>query len=77
MTWPAVYCLRAAGGNGQQADEDDSVQALKDVAFEFQPGEVLGIIGRNGAGKSTILRILGCISAPTENRVEVTRSTGV
>ena len=29
--------------------------ALKNVSFTVRPGEVLGIIGRNGAGKSTIL----------------------
>ena len=32
--------------------------ALKDVSFTVRPGEVLGIIGRNGAGKSTI-----CVSS--------------
>ena len=30
--------------------------ALKNVSFTVRPGEVLGIIGRNGAGKSTIFR---------------------
>ena len=38
------------------ADADDRRRnrfwALKDVTFEVQPGEVLGIIGRNGAGKA-------------------------
>ena len=32
--------------------------ALKDVSFTVRPGEVLGIIGRNGAGKSTILKVI-------------------
>ena len=31
--------------------------ALKDVSFEFNPGEVVGIIGRNGAGNSTLLKV--------------------
>lgn len=43
--------------------------ALKDVSFEIKKGERVGIIGRNGAGKSTILKILSRITEPTEGRV--------
>src|SRR4029077_14789638 len=43
--------------------------ALKNVSFEVQRGEVLGIIGRNVAGKSTLLKILSRITEPTEGRV--------
>lgn len=39
--------------------------ALRDISFEVRAGEGLGIIGRNGAGKSTILKILTRIIAPT------------
>jgi lipopolysaccharide transport system ATP-binding protein len=45
--------------------------ALKDVSFEVRPGETLGIIGRNGAGKSTTLKILTRILKPTLGRSEV------
>ena len=45
--------------------------ALKDVSFSVRPGEVLGIIGRNGAGKSTILKVISGILKPTEGAVEV------
>ena len=38
--------------------ENGDFQALKDVSFEVHKGEVLGIIGRNGSGKSTILRVI-------------------
>jgi len=37
--------------------------ALRDVSFEVQPGEALGIVGHNGAGKSTILKLLSGITA--------------
>src|SRR5207253_10810465 len=35
------------------------------------PGEVLGIIGRNGAGKSTVLKILSRITEPTTGRIRI------
>jgi lipopolysaccharide transport system ATP-binding protein len=57
---------------GQQVVQGDEVEefwALKDVSFEVKQGEVLGIIGRNGAGKSTVLKILSRITEPTNGRV--------
>ena len=44
---------------------------LDDVSFEIFPGEFVGIMGRNGAGKSTILKIISGIYAPTKGRVVV------
>jgi lipopolysaccharide transport system ATP-binding protein len=48
-----------------------TIWALQDVSFEVRHGEVIGIIGRNGAGKSTMLKILSHITAPTRGRVEL------
>lgn len=45
--------------------------ALRDVSFTVDQGEVLGIIGRNGAGKSTVLKILSRVTAPTSGRIKV------
>jgi ABC-type polysaccharide/polyol phosphate transport system ATPase subunit len=45
--------------------------ALRHVDLEVAPGEAVGVIGRNGAGKSTMLRILAGITAPTEGSVTV------
>ena len=44
--------------------------ALRDINFEVNKGEVVGIIGRNGAGKSTILKIISGIMKPTTGNVE-------
>lgn len=45
--------------------------ALRNVSFEVFQGEILGIIGKNGSGKSTILKILSGITPPTEGVVEI------
>ncbi len=44
--------------------------ALKDASFELKKGEILGLIGENGAGKSTIIKILSGLIEPTSGRVE-------
>ena len=43
--------------------------ALSDVSFSVQKGETLGLIGHNGAGKSTMLKIISGILKPTEGKV--------
>ncbi len=45
--------------------------ALEDISVELHKGEALGIIGRNGAGKSTILGLLAGIMQPTSGRLTV------
>ena len=48
-----------------------TVEALKNVSFEIPHGTVLGVIGQNGAGKSSLLRTLAGIMPPTAGRIEV------
>lgn len=43
--------------------------ALSDISFEIKKGETVGIIGTNGAGKSTILKIITGVLSPTSGRV--------
>jgi lipopolysaccharide transport system ATP-binding protein len=45
--------------------------ALRDVSFEVAEGESLGIVGHNGAGKTTILKLLSRISAPTSGEIRI------
>ncbi len=40
--------------------------ALKDVSFQVKQGEALGIIGKNGSVKSTLLKIISRIVSPTK-----------
>ena len=45
--------------------------AVRGVDLAVEPGETLGVLGRNGSGKSTMLRMLAGVTAPTEGRVRV------
>ena len=45
--------------------------ALREVSFEVGRGEALGIIGRNGAGKSTVLKLLSNITLPTFGEIRI------
>ena len=47
----------------------DEFWAVRDVTFEVTRGETLGIIGHNGAGKSTILKLLSNVTAPTSGEI--------
>lgn len=52
------------------------IWALKSVNIDVRQGEVLGIVGRNGAGKTTMLKILSRITDPTEGEVELRGRVG-
>src|SRR5271166_7124643 len=47
------------------------VTALSDVSLDVLVGEIHALLGENGAGKSTILKILNGVHAPTAGRIEV------
>jgi lipopolysaccharide transport system ATP-binding protein len=62
--------LKRLRGQGDHADKG-MLWALRGVEFSIPPGEIVGIIGRNGAGKSTMLKILSRITEPTTGRIEL------
>jgi len=57
--------------NKENTLDDREFWALSDINFEVKRGEAIGIIGSNGAGKSTILKILSGIIKPTKGSVQV------
>lgn len=46
-----------------------NVRVLHDLNLELNPGDRLGLIGRNGAGKSSLLRVLGGVYHPTQGTI--------
>jgi homopolymeric O-antigen transport system ATP-binding protein len=56
--------------------EDGWFWALRDLDVEIAGGEVLGIVGANGAGKSTFLKLLSRITAPSEGVAEIVGRVG-
>src|SRR4030042_3570821 len=51
--------------------ETRTVEAVRNLSFEMEPGELLGFIGPNGAGKSTTIKMLTGILYPTSGEAEV------
>ena len=49
----------------------DLFYALNDVSFDIGRGEAVGIIGHNGAGKSTILKLISQVTGPTTGSIEL------
>ena len=51
--------------------KDAKVEALKNINFSVEAGDIYGIIGMSGAGKSTLVRCLNFLEVPTEGTVTV------
>lgn len=56
---------------GVKRTAPQSFFALKDVSFSVKEGDVLGIVGRNGAGKSTMLKLLSRITTPSSGTLRI------
>ncbi len=63
--------LRSGAAARPNASHMEDVWAIRDVDFTVRAGEIVGFIGRNGAGKSTILKILSRVTDPTTGRAEI------
>lgn len=71
LTYP-IRNIRKLQSLSKFDDDDDTVLwALKNVSFDVRQGEVLGLVGKNGAGKSTMLKVLSRITLPSSGEIEV------
>jgi len=61
---------RAQRGERPLRSEGGHFWALREASFKVFPGETVGLIGANGAGKSTTLRLISGVSQPTAGRVQ-------
>jgi len=82
-SWTLVDQARRLLTSLLRPSEKEIFYALKDVSFEARPGDVVGIIGPNGSGKTTFLRVVSGIFRPdsgtvtTEGRISTLLSLGV
>ncbi len=73
------------GGSIRKDGRKTMVQALDDVSFSLEPGDRFGLLGRNGSGKTTMLRLLAGLVSPDTGSLEIegrvlsliTRGTGI
>lgn len=63
--------LRDWALKGEGGLRTDEFWALRDVSFDVRPGEAIGVVGRNGQGKSTLLKLIAGVMLPDRGSVEV------
>ncbi len=68
MTQP-VLALRALTRQFTQAGQ--SLQVLRGIDLQLQPGEQVALVGQSGAGKSTLLQICGLLDAPSSGSLQL------
>ena len=49
----------------------DNITVLNDITFDLSKNDILGVLGRNGMGKSTLIRVLSGLIKPSEGTIEL------
>lgn len=56
-------------GRGKRRPRIDEFWPLRDVTFDIKPGDAVGVIGKNGTGKSTLLKLIAGVLIPDEGTI--------
>ena len=64
--------LRELVFHGRNSAPKESFWALRNISFDIHAGEAVGLVGGNGGGKSTLLKMIAGVLLPDEGSVEVT-----
>lgn len=62
---------QVAGAQIRNSNETVTVTAIKNLSFELKDGDRLGLVGHNGAGKSSLLRVLAGLAHPQAGSMEI------
>ena len=55
-----------------KVSKDTDLRVLKSISFDVEEGDFLGIMGRSGCGKTTLLKTLGLIDRPSDGSIILT-----
>lgn len=66
-----IYKLNRKDKNVKKEEKTQYFYALKNISFEIKKGQIVGILGTNGSGKSTMATVLAGIASPNEGEIYV------
>lgn len=59
----------------KKSEEAEVIAAVNNISFQLEKGEILGIVGKNGSGKSTMLRAIAGIFSPNSGTIDLHGNT--